>query len=98
MTEKESIQEKRSPMEYEFIMDGITTRMQMALDKLSDSNKLMGSIVRIVCATMIIVMLAMVANNYIWIRHANALRNNQTIISEVAGDEALSQFRPGASD
>ena len=47
--------EKRTPQEYEFIMEGITTRMQMALEKMADSNKLMHSAVRWVCAVSIII-------------------------------------------
>ena len=58
MSEKEN----RTPQEYEFIMEGITTRMQMALEKIADSNKLMAdsnklmhSAVRWVCAVSIII-------------------------------------------
>lgn len=47
--------EKRTPQEYEFIMEGITTRMQMALEKMADSNRLLHSAVRWVCAVSIII-------------------------------------------
>ena len=93
----ENCPDKRTPQEYEFIMDGITTRMQMALDKLAESNKLVVGITRLVCVTMIIFVLALLANNYIWIRHTNAMRD-QTIVSEVAAGEEVSKLGPGSSD
>lgn len=34
-------EQERQQQEYEFIMDGITTRMQIALEKMADSNRLM---------------------------------------------------------
>ena len=34
-------EQDRQQQEYEFIMDGITTRMQIALEKMAESNKLM---------------------------------------------------------
>jgi len=46
---------ERAPQEYEFIMDGITTRMQVALEKMADSNKLMHSAVKWVCAVSIVI-------------------------------------------
>ena len=46
---------ERTPQEYEFIMDGITTRMQVALEKMADSNKLMHSAVKWVCAVSIVI-------------------------------------------
>ena len=32
---------ERTQQEYEYIMEGITTRMQMALEKMADSNRMM---------------------------------------------------------
>ena len=46
--------ENRSQQEYEFIMEGITTRMQMALEKMAESNKLMHSAVKWVCSVSIL--------------------------------------------
>lgn len=45
--------------EYEFIMDGITTRMQIALEKMAESNKLMHSAVRWACSVTIVTILAL---------------------------------------
>ena len=61
-----SEQEKRSTQELEFILEGITTRMQMAMEKItesntaalgkiSESNKLMHSAVKWVCAVSIVI-------------------------------------------
>ena len=47
---------ERTAQEYEFIMEGITTRMQMALEKMAESNKLMHSAVRWVCAVSIVIL------------------------------------------
>ena len=55
MSEKEN----RSQQEWEFIMDGITTRMQMALEKIADSNKLLHSAVKWVCAVAIVIVLVL---------------------------------------
>ena len=51
-----SDQEKRSTQEWEFVLEGITTRMQMALEKMAESNKLMHSAVRWVCAVSIVIL------------------------------------------
>ena len=51
--------EKRSAQEMEFILEGITTRMQMALEGMAESNKLMHSAVRWVCAVSIVIVLVL---------------------------------------
>ena len=48
-------QEKRSAQEWEFVLEGITTRMQMALEKMAESNKLLHSAVKCVCAVSIVI-------------------------------------------
>ena len=45
----------RTQQEWEFVMEGITTRMQLALEKMSDSNKLLHSAVKWVCALSIVI-------------------------------------------
>ena len=47
---------ERSQQEYEFIMEGITTRMQMALEKMAESNRLMHSAVKWVCGVSILIL------------------------------------------
>ena len=52
-------QEKRGTQELEFILEGITTRMQMALEKMAESNKLLHSAVRWVCAVSIVIVMVL---------------------------------------
>ena len=52
-------QEKRGTQELEFILEGITTRMQMALEKMAESNKLLHSAVKWVCAVSIVIVLVL---------------------------------------
>ena len=85
--------EERPQLEYEFIMDGITTRMQIALEKMAESNRILRSTVRYVCVTtlaaIIIVVLGFIISNKIWIGHVNTLRG-----SEVSASEKVSQLGP----
>lgn len=80
---------ERTQQEYEFIMDGITTRMQVALEKQSAS-------VRWVCIVMILTVMLVIggfiANNVIMIHHINDIR------SGVSVHEAVPEQRPGADD
>lgn len=46
--------ENRTQQEWEFVLEGITTRMQLALEKMADSNKLLHSAVKWVCAVTIV--------------------------------------------
>ena len=52
-------QEKRGTQDLEFIREGITTRMQMALEKMAESNKLLHSAVRWVCAVSIVIVMVL---------------------------------------
>ena len=52
-------QEKRSAQEWEFVLEGITTRMQMALEKMAESNKLLHSAVKWVCAVSIVIVIVL---------------------------------------
>ena len=51
--------EKREQQEWEFVLEGITTRMQMALEKMAESNKLMHSAVKWVCALSIVIVVVL---------------------------------------
>ena len=80
---------ERQQQEYEFVMEGITTRMQTALEKQSAS-------VRWICIVMIVTVMLVIAgfivNNIIMINHVNNLRNG------VSAYEAVLEQRPGADD
>lgn len=45
--------------EWEFVMEGITTRMQLALEKMAESNKLLHSAVKWVCAVSIVIVVVL---------------------------------------
>ena len=93
----------RMQQEYEFVMEGITTRMQTALEKMSESNQLLAENNRtlaennrrqgrVMVAVLIIVMLGFIINNIIMINHINDIRNG------VSAYEAVSEQRQGAND
>ena len=93
-----SVQCERQPQcnkqqqEYEFIMEGISTRMTMAMDKMAESNRMMSESNRRLCHTMILVViimsLAFLVNNVIMINHINNIR------SGVSANETVSQLGP----
>ena len=93
--------EKRQQQEYEFVMEGITTRMQIAMEKISESNKLLRSTVKYVCLVMLAVVFIVIAgfiiNNQLWISHVNHVRNS-AVCEVVGAGEEVSQFRPGTND
>lgn len=51
--------EEKQQQEWEFIMEGITTRMQLALEKMAESNKLLHSAVKWVCAVSIVIVVVL---------------------------------------
>ena len=79
---------ERTQQEYEYIMEGITTRMQLALEK-------QASTVRWVCLVMLVTVLLIIAgfivNNVIMINHVNTIRG-------VSAHETISQLGPGQGD
>lgn len=81
--------EKRTMQELEFVMEGITTRMQTALEKVSAS-------VRWICVTAVIMLLlaviGIIAETQIMIHHTN------DIITGVSAYEAVFEQRQGADD
>lgn len=52
-------QENRSAQELEFVLEGITTRMQIALEKMAESNKLMHSAVKWVCGLSVVIVIVL---------------------------------------
>ena len=51
--------EEKQQQELEFVMEGITTRMQIALEKMAESNKLLLSAVKWVCAVSIVIVVVL---------------------------------------
>ena len=87
---------ERQQQEYEFVMEGITTRMQIALEKMADSNKMLAENNKrqshILLIVLLIVVLGFIANNIIMINHVNNIR------SGVSAYETVLEQRPGADD
>lgn len=98
--------QERQQQEWEFVMDGITTRMQMAMDKLSDNNKAlretMRSIVKWVCIFALIMTLltvvGLILNNRMWMARENDLAR-KTVVREVIPDaQEVPQLGSGQND
>ena len=96
----------KQQQEYEFVMEGITTRMQIALEKMADSNRMMSetnkrlcSVFRAMCVMMIVVVL-IVSLAFIVDHHLCTAHQTNATVSEVvthAGAEsaqAVSQSGP----
>ena len=91
--------------EYAFIMEGITTRMQIALEKMSESNRMMSDTNKRLCETIkhhnimiivvvLIVVLGFIVNNMVWMGRDNGTGKN--VSGEVvtnAGEESLEGLR-----
>lgn len=91
----------RTQQEYEFIMEGITTRMQMAMDKLAECNKQARSTIKYVCNVMltaiIVIVIGFIVFTHIWIGHVDNIRANLGVSGVTAGEE-VSQLGPGTDD
>ena len=85
----------RQLQEYEFIMEGITTRMQLAIEKMAESNKMMSESNRRLCdvlknmfwmviVVVIIVAMSLTVNNGRWMMREERAEKNTT--SEVVTD------------
>ena len=78
--------DERSPQEYSYIMDGITTRMQLAIQKMAESNHMFRSTVRWVCIIMLIVVITVVSGflieTKIWFDHVDHIRASEVVTSE----------------
>lgn len=89
--------ERQAAVPY-FIHEGDMTRMDMAMDKLLTANRHMKEVVRLVCFTLIAVVLLFVIgytiNNCNWIKYA------ETLQTEGAGHEQQTEIHelpdPGA--
>ena len=88
-----SDQNSRQQQEYEFVLEGITTRMQLALEKMADSNRMMSESNRRLCTmfivALVIVVLGFITNNVIMINHVNEIRG-----SGVSAHEEVSELGP----
>ena len=98
--------------ELEFVMDGITTRMQVAMNsmkeananainKMAESNKLLRSAVKYICASMLLVVIFVVAgfviDHQIWNGYVRDLQERM-VSSGVMINETIPQSGQGAND
>lgn len=94
-------EQERQQQEYEFVMEGITTRMQIAMDKLSENNKSMRNIIRWVCVFALVMtfmtVFGMLLTNKMWMVREARL-NRTASVSEVVADEEIPQLRSGQGD
>ena len=104
--------EERTVGEMEYILDGITTRMQMAMqnmnessknamEKMSESNNHMRKCNLTLCITLILVVLIVIFGSIvttsIWMGRITDLREALTV-SEVKADEEIPQLRYGENN
>ena len=95
---------ERSPQEMEYILDGITTRMQMAMEsitatsknateKMAESNRIMKCSIICVCVAMILALLIAIGGTIITIQliHENQSRTAASVC-EVTAHETLSEL------
>ncbi len=77
--------DERTTQELEFVMEGITTRMQTALEKMNDANRMMSEaareanktvrhVSRTYVAVLILVIAGFIVYHAMWIAHVNDLR------------------------
>lgn len=87
-------QEERQQQEWEFIFEGVTTRMTLAI-------KSIRTIAKWVCIMAVVMVLltavGLIINNRLWMTYTNQLRQ-EARISEVIPGEAVSQPGSGAAD
>lgn len=87
-------QEERQQQEWEFIFEGVTTRMTLAI-------KSIRTIAKWVCIMAVVMVLltavGLIINNRLWMSYTNQLRQ-EARISEVIPGEAVSQPGSGAAD
>ena len=96
---------ERTPQEMEYILDGITTRMQMAMesitktskdatDKMAESNRILKTSIICVCIAMILALLISIGGTLITIEliHRNHAQP-AACACEVTEHETLSQQR-----
>lgn len=91
--------DERQQQEYEYVMEGITTRMHIALEKMAESNRLLRSTVKSVCyvmlAVIIIIVSGFIVSNQLWISHINHIRKSMAQ-EVVIADEAVLEPGQGA--
>ena len=103
-------EKERSQQEMEYILDGITTRMQMAMEsitktskdateKMAESNRIMKSAIMCICVAMILALLISIGGTIITIQMIHANHSQPAAcVCEVTPDEAVSKLGSGAGN
>lgn len=77
--------------EWEFVMEGITTRMNNAMEKISESNRMLRSTVKYVClmtlAVLLIVVAGFIIQNRLWFKHVDHIRSEVSVVEESVAEE-----------
>lgn len=83
----------KTSQEYAFVMEGITTRMQLALEKMADSNRMMSETnkrlcgaLRFMCVTLIVVVIIVVLGLIVDHQLGNRNGTGTKAVSEVVTD------------
>ena len=84
---------EKDKLELEFLMEGVTTRMQTAMEKLAESNRTQSAVS---LAIIIIVVAGFIINNKMMIDHVNSIRGSAA--SEAVNHETIPQLGPGQGD
>lgn len=97
---------EKQQQEYEFIMEGISTRMTLAMEKMADSNRMMSetnkrlcSALKTMCATMIvvviIVVLGFIADRQLWNRNETNVQASE-VVTDADTESAQTVPQPGS--
>ena len=98
----------RQFQEYEFVLEGITTRMQLAIEKMAESNRMMSESNRRLCgvlgymcamivAVVIVVAVSLTVNNHLWMMREQSAGMNTTseVVTDAGTDFDASIPQPG---
>ena len=83
---------ERRQQDYEFVMEGITTRMQIALEKMAECNRAMSESNRRLCrmfvTALVIVVLGFIVNNVIWMQRDTGKSTTSEVVTDAGARAA----------
>ena len=87
----------KDKLELEFLMEGVTTRMQTAMEKLAESNKTQSAVF---LAVIIIVVAGFIIFNSIWLGYVKGLTGGEVVMPDEAQvyTERLPELSKGVDD
>ena len=72
---------EKDKLELEFLMEGVTTRMQTAMEKLAESNKTQSAVS---LAIIIIVVAGFIIFNSLWMRYVKGITGSKVVMPDEA--------------